>query len=157
MNYKTILNAVISLAIVFFIFMIVKISMNYGGLEWYQTLNLPDFIPNPQIMRWIYPALYTMIALAIFNILNHYQEYEIWSLIWLFTTHFLFHMSWGYVFFLLKSPFWGWVVTEAMWFSLIALVVTTFYYSVLSAVLLLPYLAWLTFVTVLSFKIYQLN
>lgn len=64
---------------------------------------------------------------------------------------------WSIVFFGLKQPFWGLLVILTL---LVVLILTIKWFKVVSKVaanLLIPYLLWICFATVLNYKIWELN
>ena len=65
----------------------------------------------------------------------------------------------GLVVDLLRTPSTGWACVEIviLWLAILATAVTFFRHSQLAAALLLPYLAWVSFATILNFTIWSLN
>ncbi|EAR00472.1 integral membrane protein [Maribacter sp. HTCC2170] len=75
--------------------------------------------------------------------------------------HFVFQLllnaSWSMVFFGLKEPFWALMVILCL---LILLCLTFRWFKIVSqtaAWLLLPYILWVCFATILNYKIWELN
>jgi tryptophan-rich sensory protein len=69
----------------------------------------------------------------------------------------LLNAAWSLVFFDLKEPFWALVILVSL---LVLLILTIRWFRVVSklaALLLLPYLLWVCFATVLNYKIWELN
>jgi translocator protein len=65
-------------------------------------------------------------------------------------------MLWSPLFFALKRPDWALIEVPFLWLSIAALMLGVSRYSIL-AVLLLPYLVWVTFAAFLNLKIVRLN
>lgn len=69
----------------------------------------------------------------------------------------MLNAAWSIVFFGLKEPFWALVVIISL---LILILLTIRWFRVVSKIatlLLLPYLLWVCFATVLNYKIWEMN
>jgi tryptophan-rich sensory protein len=75
----------------------------------------------------------------------------------LFVTQLALNASWSYVFFGAHNITGGLGVIIALTFTLAATIVASSYVDVASAVLLVPYLAWIVFATALNARIWMLN
>ena len=65
--------------------------------------------------------------------------------------------GWSWVFFTRKRPDWALAEVAALWLSIVALVVGIWPLSQTAALLLLPYLAWVSFASFLNATIVRLN
>jgi benzodiazapine receptor len=75
----------------------------------------------------------------------------------LFGVNIVLHVLWSPLFFNLRRPDWALIEVPFLWLSIAALMVGLAPYSSTAAWLLLPYLLWVSFATVLNFKIVRLN
>jgi tryptophan-rich sensory protein len=64
---------------------------------------------------------------------------------------------WSIAFFGLRSPLAGLVVIAALWLALVVTIVVFFRIGLAPGLLLVPYVLWVTFASVLNFSIYWLN
>jgi benzodiazapine receptor len=69
----------------------------------------------------------------------------------------LLNMLWSLLFFSLRRPDLALLEVPALWASVLALIVMLWPRSRAAAVLLFPYLAWVSFAAVLNYTIVQLN
>jgi tryptophan-rich sensory protein len=69
----------------------------------------------------------------------------------------LFNAGWSAVFFGLKRPDLAFLEVVGLWLSIVATILVFFPVSRTAALLLLPYLAWVTFAATLNFTIWRLN
>jgi tryptophan-rich sensory protein len=75
----------------------------------------------------------------------------------LFAATIVFQVAWSPLFFNLKRPDWALIEVAFLWLSVLALILGLAPYSTLAALLLAPYLAWVTFAALLNLKIVQIN
>lgn len=123
--------------------------------SWYSTLNKPFFSPPNWLFGPVWTLLYLLMGIAIFLILE--KRKKIKKAVQLFLIQLALNFMWSPVFFGLKSPLLGLFNIVLM---LIFIVLTTkeFYkINKTSAYLMMPYLAWVSFATLLNLAILLLN
>ena len=74
-----------------------------------------------------------------------------------FALNALLNVSWSFLFFTLQRPDWALFEVALLWASIVALIFAVAKWSSFAAVLLIPYLAWVTTASVLNYEIVQLN
>ncbi|WP_315760721.1 TspO/MBR family protein [Sphingomonas sp. Y38-1Y] len=75
----------------------------------------------------------------------------------LFAVNALCHAAWSPLFFRMRRPDWALVEVVFLWASLVALVVGLWPISTFAALLILPYLAWVSVAAFLNRAIVRLN
>lgn len=65
--------------------------------------------------------------------------------------------AWSLVFFGSEQPGWGFAVVVLLWLSIAATIGAFRNWSRTAALLLIPYLGWVTFAAYLNFEIWRLN
>ena len=78
-------------------------------------------------------------------------------LVTLFAINGLLNVAWSVVFFAVRRPDLAVVEVALLWASIVVLVVFTWRFSRSASLLLLPYLAWVSFAAVLNFTVARLN
>ncbi|GAA3999598.1 TspO/MBR family protein [Sphingomonas humi] len=134
-----------------------------GGLltdvgSWYHGLRKPRLNPPD----WLFgPAWTIILGLAAWSATIAWSaatdEGERQLVVLLFGANALFHLLWSPLFFKFKRPDWALVEVAFLWLSLVALVVGLAPISTTASLLILPYLAWVTFATWLNWQIVRLN
>lgn len=134
-----------------------------GGLmtpigPWYKRLRKPAFQPPD----WLFGPAWTVIL-----ILAAWASTIAWTaaaapdqqrdVIILFAVNGLFHLGWSPLFFVARRPDWALVEVVFLWASLVAMVVGLWPISATAALMILPYLAWVSFAAVLNLAIVRLN
>lgn len=125
---------------------------------WYATLNKPFFAPPNWLFGPAWTLLYFLMGVAF---------YLIWKQGWqkkknkiagkYFLAQLALNFIWSPIFFGLRMPLLGLIVIVAMWI-MIAITMKKFYpLSKLAFYLLVPYLLWVSFATLLNGAIVVLN
>lgn len=125
---------------------------------WYENLNKPFFSPPNWIFGPAWTLLYLLIGISFYLILKKgWKKKAVKSAGIFFLTQLTLNFLWSPVFFGLKSPLLGLITIMAMWI-LILITMKKFYPLSKSAFyLLIPYLLWVSFATVLNAAILFLN
>lgn len=125
---------------------------------WYATLNKPFFAPPNWLFGPAWTLLYFLMGLAF---------YLIWKQGWqkkknriagkYFLAQLALNFIWSPIFFGLRAPLLGLIVIVAMW-TMIVITMKKFYpLSKPAFYLLVPYLLWVSFATLLNGAIVVLN
>ena len=125
---------------------------------WYTTLNKPFFAPPNWIFGPVWTLLYFLMGVAFYLIWKQgWQKKKIKTAGLFFLAQLALNFIWSPVFFGLRAPLLGLVVIVAMWL-LIVITMKKFYpLSRLASYLLVPYLLWVSFATILNMAIVVLN
>ncbi len=125
--------------------------------RWYAMLAKPPQVPPGWVFALIWPLLYVLMGLALATILDARRAHNRALALGLFGLQFLLNLAWSPIFFLGHMAHFA-VFMLAM--ILLAAIMTCFAFGQIrarAAWLLLPYLVWLGFATVLAYRIDQLN
>lgn len=126
---------------------------------WYVTLNKPSFNPPNWIFAPVWTTLFVMMGLSaglIFNRINQ-EEANVKKALSFFLFQLALNALWSFLFFGLQNPFLALLEIIILWLLIYE---TYFLFSKIDKIasyLLLPYLAWVSFATVLNFSIWWLN
>jgi translocator protein len=129
---------------------------------WYVTLNKPFFTPPNWIFGPAWITLYTIMGISLFIILKTINNKEKFIsknkvALFLFGLQLIINTIWSIIFFGLQNIFLGMVTIITLWF-IVALTVIKFYkINQKAGILLIPYLVWLSFATILNISIFLLN
>ncbi len=126
--------------------------------SWYVGLNKPVFNPPNWIFAPVWTLLYILMGIAA-GMVWAKGFYHIWvkTALYHFGFQLLLNGLWSIVFFGFRQPFAALLVILAL---LIAIVLTIKWFRVVSATaayLMVPYLVWVCFATLLNFRIWALN
>lgn len=126
--------------------------------SWYQFLNKPSFNPPNWIFGPVWITLYTLMGISLYMVYSKgMNRNDVRLAVIVFLFHLAFNALWSILFFGLRNTglaFAGILVLLV----LIVLIVYLFYkIDKKAAYLLLPYLLWVSFASVLNFSIWRLN
>ena len=124
---------------------------------WFASLAKPAIFPDPKWFGIVWTVLYVMIGFAVAIVAAAWGARGRTDALAVFSVHFVLNLSWSYVFFGAQQITWGLVLLGLILLTLIALVVLFWRVRRLAGLLLLPYLAWVCFATLLNYQFLQLN
>lgn len=121
---------------------------------WYQALDKPSWRPPDWLFGPAWALLYTLNAVAGWMV---WRREGLGLAILVYLASLGLNAGWSAIFFGLKRIDWalGWIV--ALWLSIAAVIALFAPTSTTAALLLLPYLAWVGFATVLNAAIWRRN
>lgn len=128
------------------------------GMAWYKTLNLPSSIPPDITFSIAWTTIFILTTVAALIVWNGFQRnLRFWMIMGFFAINALLNVLWTYLFF--YNHLIGVAALEAalLYFSIIILMLLIWPISYLTALLLLPYLGWMTFATYLNYVIWMIN
>jgi translocator protein len=126
--------------------------------EWFEQLAKPEWNPPGWVFGPVWTTLYILMGLAAWLVWEqHGFRGAARTALGLFIVHLLFNAAWSAIFFGLQAPGLAFAEIVLLWGMILALVVLFWRLRPLAGMLLVPYLAWVTFAAVLNFSIWQLN
>jgi translocator protein len=126
---------------------------------WYPTINKPVFNPPNWIFAPVWTILYVMIGVAgglIWNKLETDQE-NVKKAFMFFIIQLGLNALWSYLFFGLHNPFLALIEIILLWLMIFETYNQFKKIDKIAAYLLIPYLAWVSFATILNGSIWWLN
>jgi benzodiazapine receptor len=124
-------------------------------LTWYPTINKPSWTPPDWIFAPVWTVLFIMMAVAAWLVWRTGDR--IGPAMILFFSQLALNLGWSLLFFGARSPWLGLVEIVMFWCVLLVTVLAFFGRSTLAGILMLPYIAWVTFAAVLNFAIWRMN
>lgn len=125
---------------------------------WYAKLNKPFFAPPNWIFAPAWTLLYFLMGISFFLILKmDWKKKAVKTAGMFFLAQLALNFLWSPIFFGLRSPFLGLITIAAMWILIIVTMKKFYSLSKLAFYLLIPYLLWVSFATVLNAAILVLN
>jgi benzodiazapine receptor len=123
---------------------------------WYAKLAKPTFNPPNWVFAPAWTILYVLMAYSFFRLLDSASEWRSIAVL-LFFIQIALNAAWSWIFFSRHSPRGGLVVIAGLWLAIAAMILAFWQVDHIASVLLLPYLAWVSFAAVLNWEIHRLN
>ncbi|WP_425426604.1 TspO/MBR family protein [Alkalimonas amylolytica] len=125
--------------------------------EFYRQLELPSWAPPGWLFGPAWTLLYTLMALAAWLVWRSDRLAVTGRALLLYGIQLVLNALWSWLFF-------AWYLGAAalaeivlLWLAILITLLLFKRHSILAAVLLLPYLCWVSFATMLTWSIWQLN
>ncbi len=138
-------------------FLPAMLAVSAGPDEWYREIAKPSWNPPNWIFGPVWTTLYTMMAFAAWLVWRRGGFAAHGRALTIFLVQLALNAAWSPLFFGLHQPGWAFVEIVAMWLAILATIVAFWKINRWSAVLLVPYLAWVSFASVLNFTLWQMN
>ena len=119
---------------------------------WYPTLIKPSFKPPNWLFAPVWTALFLLMGIAMFLVWKKDKKG-----LKIFFIQLFFNILWSIMFFGLKSPLLGFIVIVALWILILATIIRFFKISKPAGWLLIPYILWVSFASILNLAILILN
>ncbi|MEJ2354885.1 MAG: tryptophan-rich sensory protein [candidate division WOR-3 bacterium] len=125
---------------------------------WYANINKPTFRPPNWVFAPVWTTLFLLMGIALFLIWRKgLNEKDIKIAIAVFAFQLVLNTLWSFLFFGLKSPFAAFIEIIFLWVAILASIILFFRISRLAGALLIPYILWVSFASILNFSIWRLN
>lgn len=123
---------------------------------WYAGLQKPPGTPPSWVFGPVWTLLYTLMAVAAWLVWKHDDVPRLLPL-GLFLAQLAANGLWSWLFFGLKRPDLAFIDIVLLWVLIVACIVTFRHVRPIAAVLLVPYLLWVSYAAYLNVGIWVMN
>lgn len=123
----------------------------------YGELTHPSWAPPGWLFGPVWTALYVLMAVSAFMVWRARGFAGARSALVLFIAQLAANALWSWLFFVWHQGGLAFAEVLLLWCLIVATVVSFWRISLLAAALLMPYLAWVTFASALTFAVWRLN
>ncbi|ALE16879.1 CrtK protein [Altererythrobacter epoxidivorans] len=124
---------------------------------WFQGLVKPDIYPEPKWFGIVWTVLYIMIGLAFAFVCSAWGARGRGIAVTIFLVHFALNLAWSPVFFGSQNIEGALYLLVAIDLTLLVVIWAFWRVRRIAGLLLLPYLAWVLFATLLNYQFLQAN
>jgi tryptophan-rich sensory protein len=142
----------------------VPLAVGFGGsfftnsLDWYQTLAKPAFNPPSWVFAPVWTVLYLLMGVSAFLVWRKGPaDAAVKVALACFVLQLVFNALWTPIFFGAKQPLIAFADIVLLWLAIAATIICFYRVCKLSAILLVPYILWVSFAAVLNASICMLN
>ena len=129
--------------------------------NWYSTLNKPSFNPPNWLFGPAWTTLYTLMGISFGLVWNKLEEkgFKLFDLRGnsLFFIQFILNLAWSTIFFSWHHIGIALVEIIVLWICILLTIIHFYRFHKLAGILLIPYILWVSFATVLTGAIFYLN
>ncbi len=125
---------------------------------WYYSLKQPEWAPPDYMFGVIWTAIFALIAVAgVLAWEKARTRREVEVILGMFALNGFLNLGWSFLFFRMERPDLAFYELIALWLSILVLIMFCGRFSKISALMLVPYLIWVTTAGVLNYQVVQLN
>lgn len=124
---------------------------------WFQSLEKPAIYPPPAVFGIVWTILYVMIGFALALVASAWGAFGRERALIAFVLHFIGNLAWTPIFFGMQEMTAALYVLIYVVVSLLVVIALFWRVRRIAALLLLPYLAWVTFAAVLNWQFIEFN
>ena len=125
---------------------------------WYQTISKPGWNPPSWIFGPVWTILYVMMGIALFLVWKSAADPIIKkTAITLFISQLILNFFWSFIFFNQHQIGWALVEIIGMWIFILLTIFAFAQVNKTAAWLLVPYISWVSFATILNYTLWKLN
>jgi tryptophan-rich sensory protein len=126
--------------------------------SWYPTLVKPSFSPPGFYIGLIWIVLFTLMGISLFLIWRETPSNPAARIaLYVFAAQLIVNVLWSVAFFGMRSPISGLVVIAFLWVLILIMIIKFWPINRTAALLLIPYVVWVSIAAYLNFSIWRLN
>ena len=125
---------------------------------WYSSLIKPVWNPPNWVFGPVWTILYALMGVAAFLVYREgFQRREVKIALGIFSVQLALNFFWSILFFSYKNLFASFVEIIILWVAILATIISFYRVSRPAALIMLPYLLWVSFASILNYSIWILN
>ena len=125
---------------------------------WYTTLEKPSFNPPNWLFGPVWTILFILMGISAFLVWRvRLSEPNVRIALIIFIIQLILNAFWSVAFFGLRSPIAGLIVIVILWVAILLTILSSAKVSITAGILLIPYILWVSFASILNAAIYVLN
>ena len=124
---------------------------------WYDSLRKPFFSPPNWVFGPVWISLFILMGISLFMVWGRPDHPKVKTALIFFSVQLILNILWSAAFFGLKSPLLGLIDIVLLWIAILWTIQSFFKISRMAALLLVPYLVWVSFAAILNFSLWILN
>ncbi|MDO8261322.1 MAG: TspO/MBR family protein [Candidatus Magasanikbacteria bacterium] len=126
--------------------------------SWYSNLVKPALNPPSWVFGPVWTTLYILMGVAAFIVYNHgWKKVEVKIALSIFGFQLILNTLWSIIFFGFQNPGLAFVEVVLLWTMIVLTIVSFSKISKKAAILLVPYLLWVSFASYLNLSLFLLN
>jgi benzodiazapine receptor len=158
MKLNLMIKLIICLALTFSAALVGSLFTRGAVTDWYATLNRPYFTPPNWLFGPVWTILYLLMAISAFIVWQKsLVNPAVKIALILYLVQLILNALWSVIFFGLKLPMLAFIEIIMLWTAIVFTILAFARVSITAALILVPYILWVSFAAVLNFSIWFLN
>jgi len=124
---------------------------------WYAALEKPIFTPPGWLFAPAWTTLFILMGISLFLVWRKRGHPQFKPALVFFIVQFILNILWSALFFGLRSPLLGLIEIAVLWVTILLTIIYFFKVSRPAGVLLVPYILWVSFASLLNCYVWILN
>lgn len=124
---------------------------------WYIEISKPAWNPPSWIFGPVWVVLYALMGIAAFLVWQQKDMFGRKFALWVYGVHLVLNALWSILFFGLKNPGFAFFEIIVLFISILITTVLFWRINLIAGLLMIPYIAWVSFATFLNYTIWHLN
>jgi benzodiazapine receptor len=125
--------------------------------EWYAALSKPSWNPPNWLFGPVWSLLYLLMAISVWLVWQKEGFQAAIIPLGVFLLQLVLNAAWSWLFFGLHEMGIAFIEILALWVGILVCIILFWRIIPISGILLVPYLLWVTFASVLNYTLWQLN
>lgn len=118
--------------------------------SWYENIK-PDITPPNYVFPIVWNILFFLIGVSLYTAWTNSKIKHKKKIALVFGINFFLNILWSIFYFGLENPKLAFAEITVLWFSILAMIFTTWKISRRASYLLIPYLLWVSFAIILNY------
>lgn len=125
---------------------------------WFSGINKPTFSPPNWLFAPVWTILFALMGIAVYLVYREGRSKKTTRIaLLIFAVQLLLNILWSVLFFGMHNPGLALIEIICLWIAILFTIISFFRISKPAAILLIPYILWVSFASVLNFSIWRLN
>lgn len=133
------------------------VTSGESSSDWYINLQKPSFQPPSWLFSPVWTLLYILMGVALWKVWKKPNSRERNIAITIFFAQLLFNFLWSIIFFNWHGVGMALIDILILWVLILSTIFSFGKLSKTAAWLLVPYISWVTFASILNYSIWQMN
>jgi benzodiazapine receptor len=125
--------------------------------EWYTALSKPSWNPPNWLFGPVWSVLYLLMAISVWLVWKKEGFQAAFIPLSIFLLQLILNAAWSWLFFGLHELGIAFIEIMVLWLSILVCIIMFWRMVPISGILLVPYLLWVTFASILNYTLWQLN
>ena len=125
---------------------------------WYALIQKPAFNPPNWVFGPVWTALFILMGISAYLVWEKgLKERKVKVALSVFGVQLVLNILWSALFFGLQSPFYAFIEIIILWIAIVLTIIKFYPVSRNAGLLLIPYIAWVSFAAFLNLSVWLLN